>query len=114
MLVGATGQHIFDPIVAMLLAAYLFWTAAGILRSALSELVDSALPDETLRVIEECLTHEEHGTLGYHALRTRKSGREIYIDVHVLVPPALTVSEAHLLVEHFEHDMSGRIPGARW
>lgn len=49
---------------------------------------------------------------GYHALRTRKSGREIHIDVHVLVDPAITVSEAHLLVEHFEHDLRTRVPGA--
>ena len=75
-----------------------------------SELIDSALPEETLRVIEECLAHEEHGMRGYHELRTRKSGRETYIDVHVLVDPALTVSEAHLLVEHFEHDMRGACP----
>ncbi len=112
VLVAVTGRHIFDPIVAMLLAAYLFWTAGAILRVALHELVDSALPDETLRIIEDCLTHEEHGMLGYHELRTRKSGRQIYIDVHVLVPPTLTVSEAHLLVEHFERDMRGRVPGA--
>ena len=112
VLVGVTGRQIFDPMVAMVLAAYLFWTAGGIVRTALNELIDSALPEETLRIIEDCLTHEEHGMLGYHELRTRKSGREIYIDVHVLVAPTLTVSEAHLLVEHFERDMRGRVPGA--
>jgi cation diffusion facilitator family transporter len=112
VLVGVTGRHIFDPIVALLLAAYLLWTAGGIVRAALHELVDSALPEETRRIIEDCLTHEEHGMLGYHELRTRRSGREIYIDVHVLVAPTLTVSEAHLLVEHFERDMRTRVPGA--
>lgn len=112
VLVGITGRHIFDPIVAVLLAAYLFWTAATIVRYALRELIDSALPDETLRLIEACLSHEAHGMRGYHALRTRKSGREIHIDVHVLVDPALTVSEAHLLVEHFESDLRGSVPGA--
>ena len=112
VLVGVTGQHIFDPIVAVLLAAYLLWTAATIVRYALRELIDSALPDETLRLIEACLSHEAHGMRGYHALRTRKSGREIHIDVHVLVDPALTVSEAHLLVEHFESDLRTSVPGA--
>ena len=111
-LVGITGNHIFDPIVALLLAAFLAWTAAGIVRTALHELIDSALPDETVRLIEECISHEAHGIRGYHALRTRKSGRETYIDVHVLVDPALTVSEAHLLVEHFEADLRSSVPGA--
>ena len=112
VLVGITGRHIFDPIVALLLAAYLLWIAFGIVRSALHELVDSALPEETRRMIEACLGHETHGMRGYHELRTRKSGRETYIDVHVLVDPALTVSEAHLLVEHFEHDLQTQVPGA--
>lgn len=112
VLVGITGKHIFDPIVALLLAAFLAWTAAAIVRGALRELTDSALPEATVRRIEECLSHEAHGMRGYHALRTRKSGRETYIDVHVLVDPALTVSEAHLLVEHFEADLQSSVPGA--
>jgi cation diffusion facilitator family transporter len=112
VLVGVTGRHIFDPIVALMLAAYLLWIAVSIVRDALHELIDSALPEETRRLIEDCLAHEEHGMRGYHALRTRKSGREIHIDVHVLVDPAITVSEAHLLVEHFEHDLRVRVPGA--
>jgi cation diffusion facilitator family transporter len=111
-LVGITGRHIFDPIVALLLAAYLFWTAAGIVKSALSELIDSALPEDMLRHIEACLSHKSHGMRGYHELRTRKSGRQIYVDVHVLVDPAITVSEAHLLVEHFEDDLRSTVPGA--
>jgi cation diffusion facilitator family transporter len=112
VLVGITGRRIFDPVVAVLLAAYLLWTAATIVRYALRELVDSALPDETLRVIEDCLGHDAHGMRGYHALRTRKSGREIHIDLHILVDPALTVSEAHLLVEHFEEHLREQVPGA--
>ena len=112
VLVGVTGRQIFDPIVALLLAAYLLWIAFGIVRVALHELVDSALPEETRRTIEACLAHEAHGMRGYHELRTRKSGRETYIDAHVLVDPALTVSEAHLLVEHFENDLRAQVPSA--
>jgi len=111
-LVAITGNRVFDPIVAMALAAYLLWIAFGIFRSALSELVDTALPPETLAKIEDCLAHESHGMRGYHALRTRKSGREMHIDLHALVDPAITVSEAHLLVEDLERDMCEIIPGA--
>lgn len=112
VLVWATGDHIYDPIVALLLAAYLLWIALGILRSALSELIDTSLPPETVAMIEGCLQHEGHGMRGYHALRTRKSGREIYIDVHALVDPAVTVSEAHRLIESLESHLMEGIPGA--
>lgn len=111
-LVGLTGNHIFDPIVALVLAAYLLWIAYGIFRASLSELTDTALPDETLAALDECLAHESHGMRGYHALRTRKSGREAYVDLHALIDPAITVSEAHKLVEDLEQDIVAIIPGA--
>jgi len=111
-LVGVTGRHVFDGIVALMLAAYLAWIASRILREALSELIDTALPDEDVALLEECLQHEGHGVRGFHALRTRKSGRERYIDVHVLIDPALTVSEAHHRVEEIEQHLREAIPGA--
>lgn len=111
-LVGITGNHVFDPIVALLLAAYLASIAWGIFRSSLHELIDSSLPAGTLAAVADCLAHESHGMRGYHALRTRKSGREAYIDLHALIDPAITVSEAHLLVEDLERDLQGIVPGA--
>jgi ferrous-iron efflux pump FieF len=111
-LVALTGNHVFDPIVAMILAAYLLWIAVGIFRDALRELVDTSLPAETLARLDDCLAHASHGMRGYHALRTRKSGRETYIDLHALVDPAITVSEAHLLVEDLDRDIAEIIPGA--
>jgi cation diffusion facilitator family transporter len=112
VLVGTTGLHFFDPLVALLLAAYLFWIAAGIFRSSLPELIDTALPDESIEQLRVCLAHESHGMRGYHRLRTRKSGRQSHIDLHVLVDPTITVSEAHKLVEDLEHDIHDIIPGA--
>lgn len=111
-LVWITGNHIFDPLVALALAAYLLWISFGIVRSALHELIDSALPQETLAALDACLARESHGMRGYHALRTRKSGREIYIDLHAMIDPDVTVSEAHRLVEDIESDIGEIIPGA--
>ncbi|MEX2245561.1 MAG: cation diffusion facilitator family transporter [Dehalococcoidia bacterium] len=112
VLVGVTGDHVYDPIVALFLAAYLAWIAARIARSALSELIDTALPPETVALIEECLAHEGHGMRGFHNLRTRKSGRQRYIDLHVLVDPAITVSAAHVLVNDVERHLRAAIRGA--
>jgi ferrous-iron efflux pump FieF len=111
-LVGATGVHAFDPLVALVLAAYLAWIAFGIFRAALRELIDTALPPETLARLDECLRHESHGMRGYHALRTRKSGREVHIDLHAIVDPTISVSEAHVLVDDLERDVAQIIPGA--
>jgi divalent metal cation (Fe/Co/Zn/Cd) transporter len=38
---------------------------------------------------------KEAGISSWHALRTRKLGAELFIDVHVLVDPALSVQKSH-------------------
>lgn len=111
-LVGITGNDVFDPIVALLLAAYLLWVAFTILRSALRELIDTALPEDEVAKLERCLSEEPYGVRGYHALRTRKSGREKYIDLHIVIDPAMTVSEAHRRMEEIETHIGELIPGA--
>jgi len=112
ILVGVTGHEIFDSLVALAIAGYLAYTVVRITIAALHELIDSSLPEEEIATIEECLGTHEHGLRGYHAMRTRKSGREKHIDLHVLVDPAMTVSDAHLRIEEIERHLRSCIPGA--
>jgi cation diffusion facilitator family transporter len=111
-LVGITGTHSYDQIVALLLAVYLGWIALGIFRVSLHELIDSALPPADVARLEACLQDPAHGIRGFHDLRTRKSGRDRYVDLHALVDPALTVSEAHRLMEEIEAHIHEAMPGA--
>ncbi len=111
-LVAITGSHVFDPVVALLLAAYLSWIAFGIFRDALSELIDTALPPDEAAPIAECLARKGRGVRGFHELRTRKSGRQKYVEVHILLDPSLTVSEAHRRVEEIEDDIHRFVPGS--
>jgi ferrous-iron efflux pump FieF len=49
---------------------------------------------------------------GFHELRTRKSGREKYIEAHILIDPGLTVSEAHRRMEEIDAHLQEMMPGA--
>lgn len=112
-LVGITGNHIFDPLIALALSAYLAYIALGIVGDALRELIDTSLPADEVARVEAALAHDiGHGVRGFHALRTRKSGRERYIDLHLLVDPALNVSDAHRCMEEIERDVHSVVPGA--
>lgn len=112
VLVQVTGNNVFDPLVAMAIGLYIGWIAVRIFRDALSELIDTALPEEELAVLDQCLNDGHHGVRGYHALRTRKSGREKYIDMHILLDPQMTVSDAHREIERIERHIKASIPGA--
>ena len=112
-LVAVTGDTLFDPIVALLLAAYLLWTASQVFTGALAEIMDVRLPDEEEQLIERCLhEHRERGVRGYHHLRTRKAGRQRYVDFHLLVDPEQTVAAAHHLCDALEEAICGQLPGA--
>jgi cation diffusion facilitator family transporter len=110
-LVAITGHSIFDPILALGLAMYLLWIAGNVFIEALSEIMDVRLPEPEEQAIEECLRRNP-AVLGHHSLRTRKAGRQRYIDVHVAVDPAQTVAAAHATADDLEAAIQARLPGA--
>ncbi|MFB0521569.1 MAG: cation diffusion facilitator family transporter, partial [Desulfatiglandales bacterium] len=60
----------------------------------LIELSEHSADRESIQKIEMALS-KEADISNWHALRTRKLGAELFIDVHVLVDPALSVQKSH-------------------
>ena len=111
-LVGVTGQNVFDPLTALLLAAYMGWTAIGLARTALEDIMDQSLPAADLMAIEEVLRAHKDEVLGYHRLRTRRSGATRHIDMHLIFEADRTVVDVHDASDHIESDIQARLPGA--
>jgi len=111
-LVALTGNHVFDPIMALLLAVYLLWTASEVFMGALGEIMDERLPAHEVQLVEACLREHRGGVRGYHRLRTRRAGRQRYVDLHLLVDPQQTVEAAHALCDEIEDAVCACLPGA--
>lgn len=112
-LVALTGHAVFDPIVALGLALYLLWTASRVFSSALTEIMDVRLPPQEEALVARCIEeHRGRGVRAYHGLRTRKAGRQRYIEFHLQVDPAQTVSAAHALCDELEAAIGAHLPGA--
>lgn len=112
-LVAITGSTLFDPIMALALAAYLLWTAGHVFVSSLSEIMDMRLPEDEEALIAHCLgEHEARGVRGYHDLRTRKAGRERYVDVHIIVAPEMSVAVCHELCDSIVSSVQDALPGS--
>ncbi len=111
-LVALTGNTIFDPIAALLLAVYLLWTAGQVFTAALDEIMDVRLPEREEQLIQACIEEHRGSIRGYHRLRTRKSGRQRYVDLHLLFDPQQTVAAAHALCDTIEAAIHDRLPGA--
>ena len=112
-LVALTSNTVFDPLVALLLAVYLLWSASQVFTAALGEIMDVRLPEGEEQLIEACLHEHRGGSIrGYHDLRTRKAGRQRYVELHLLVDPQQTVAAAHGLCDTLEEAIRARLPGA--
>lgn len=110
MLVWITDEEIFDPLVALGLAAYMAYTAVDLARGALSEIMDRALPPDDLRMICDVLVAHKDDVRGFHRLRTRRSGAVRQIDVHLTLDPDMSVERAHRLCESIDRDIKEALP----
>jgi cation diffusion facilitator family transporter len=112
LLVLATDEEVFDPITALLLAGYMAWTAQGLVRVALNEILDRSLPAEEIEMITDVLRSHESEIRGYHRLRTRRSGSTREIDLHVLFDSDRTVTEVHDTADHIADEIHARLNGS--
>jgi cation diffusion facilitator family transporter len=108
--VALTGWEILDPILAILVALHIARTGVLLLRSSALGLMDTALPQaEQARIIAILDRHATNG-VQYHALRTRQSGAQRFVSVHIQVPGTWAVQRGHSLLEEIERDMRGALP----
>jgi len=110
--VALTGWLWLDPILALIVATHILYTAWHLIRDAAAGLMDAALPEEFLGNLESTLLPHRQQGIGFHAIRTRQAGTRAFISLHVLVPGEWTVQRAHELAEQVEEDIRRAIPGA--
>jgi cation diffusion facilitator family transporter len=110
LLVRFTGSSIIDPILAGLVAIYIFKVAFDVLKASFGGLVDVKLPEEEENIIKATIKEHIGQIVDFHALRTRKAGRQRYIDLHLVMPKDTSVEEAHRMCDHIEQDIENRLP----
>jgi cation diffusion facilitator family transporter len=96
------GLPYLDAIAAIavaLMVAKIGWDLAW---PSVHELVDRALDADRVEEIRRVILSVD-GVMDVHMLRTRRMGGEALVDVHILVPPRLSVSEGHFISETVRH-----------
>jgi cation diffusion facilitator family transporter len=92
--IGGPHWAFLDHITAVVLAAFLAVAAVRFIGESVAELTDVAPPRPVVECIEDTIGKTQ-GVLGFHALRVRKLGGALGLDVTVLVAPDLSVVEGH-------------------
>ena len=111
-LIAITGWERLDPIVALIVAVNIVWTGLGLVRRSVDGLMDVSLPGNEREVLEAVMAKYRQKGVGFHALRTRQAASRRFISVHMLVPGAWTVHDAHHVAEDFEGDIRAALSDA--
>jgi len=111
LLATQLGWTFADPLFGIGIAAYILYNAWQIAAGALDMLMDRELPEEERARIRAVITAHD-GVLGIHDLRTRASGRQIFIQCHVELAGEQTLLRAHAIADAVEADLRAAFPGA--
>ncbi|MDP6590037.1 MAG: cation diffusion facilitator family transporter [Alphaproteobacteria bacterium] len=100
-----------DPIVALLIAGFIIFSAGRIARSSLNHLMDRELPDgERERIKQIALKHP--AVIDCHDLKTRAAGLNSFIQLHISMDGGLTLDAAHEISDAVEAAIMAAFPNA--
>ena len=103
--VALTGWQRLDPIIAFGVALNIVWSGVVLMRRSTAGLLDVTLPEDENGHIDDILDRYRRQGYEFHDLRTRQSGADRFMTVHVLVPGDMTVKQGHDLLERIEADI---------
>ena len=111
LILANRGWPEFDALSAIGIALYILYSAWQIVRQSLNHLMDRELPDaQREKIVRIVDAHPE--VLGMHELRSRRSGTDIFIQLHLELDDNLTLVEAHRISDEVESALRTEFPRA--
>jgi cation diffusion facilitator family transporter len=97
-----------DQMAAVGVGLMIILVAIRIIRDCLSELTERAVDSDTIEHIKKII-NTDSSIRQWHKLRTRTVGREVFLDMHILVDPDLSIAAAHEIAENLENTLDEQI-----
>jgi len=97
-----------DQIAAVAVGLMVILVAVHVINDCLRELTEGAVDSGTIEHIENVI-NANTSIRQWHRLRTRTVGREVFLDLHILVDPELNVAAAHEIAESLESTLHEQI-----
>lgn len=105
-----TDWTIIDPLVGIVVAAYLMWSAYGIATKSMGILLDREIPEAERRRIRE-IALGNPSVKGFHDLRTRSDGSRHIIQFHLELDPQTSLIDTHIILDAVENKIREEFKG---
>jgi len=110
-LVWLTGIQWLDPVVGLLVAGNILWTASRLLRRSMYGLMDEADPEATKALLDELSSAVDEDLIaGVHQVRHRRSSDQVWIEYHLMFPGDMPIHEAHARSHEVEDRVNALFP----
>ncbi|MBS1960258.1 MAG: cation transporter [Bdellovibrionales bacterium] len=104
-----TGWHWIDPVLAIMVAVFLFRTGFQLVRHSSQALLDAENPELIKKIVEHLNVLQKdpifHQILAVHGLKAQEFGRDKHVDIHVVVPEFLSIKDAHDLADRYAYSL---------
>ncbi len=110
ILIFITKNPIFDPILAIIVALIILKASYDLTKRSVSGIMDVKLSDNEEETIRSIIAEHYSDYAEFHDLRSRMSGAERFVDLHLVVPKNQQVVAAHDFCDHLEKDIKEKIP----
>ena len=97
-----------DQVAAITVGLLILWVGVTIIGNSFRELAEGSVDNETIDQIERII-NDNSDIRHWHKLRARTVGREVFLDLHILVDPELNVPAAHEISENLEKTLDEQI-----
>lgn len=99
-----------DPMFGIAISVFILVNAIRIALRSVDALMDRELPaEERERIVAIALQHPKVKRV--HELRTRSSGMQKHIQMHIVLDPDLKLLDAHRICDDVEKAIEGEFPG---
>lgn len=97
-IIGGGRWVLLDPLAALVVAGFILVVAVGIFRQTLPEVLDAGIDSETVARLKD-LARSVDGVRDVEAVRGRRSGLGLLVELHVEVDPEASVAEGHRVAQ---------------
>ncbi|BAI81443.1 cation efflux protein [Deferribacter desulfuricans SSM1] len=109
IIIKFTNFQIIDPILSMLVAFYIIYSAIKLNIKVSMDLLDAEIPPEIKEDILNILKEFDEYHLDTHKIRTRKAGNKKFLDMHITLCRNLKLEDAHKITQLIENRLKENI-----